>query len=140
MTDDIVSISDILPHRYPFIMIDRVVYVEQGIISRSIKNLTYNETFFQGHFPSNPVMPGVLILEAMAQNCIVCVTGGKPNNVNAYLTSIDKARFRSSVIPGDCLNLESKFLKSKGNLFFFECTATIEEKIVANATVGASVP
>lgn len=140
VTSSYIDIPSILPHRYPFLLIDKVIDLKQSSYSIAIKNVTRNEHFFTGHFPSMPVMPGVLILEAMAQNCIFCANGPKPTNgLSVYLTSIDKAKFIKPVVPGDVLILNSKLLKNRNNLWFFECTASVDKTLVSKSIIGAVV-
>lgn len=135
---DILQIQALLPHRYPFLLVDKVVECERGVRLLAIKNVTYNEAFFQGHFPQKPVMPGVLIVEAMAQTAGLLgfeSAGGKPKDVVCYLVGIDKAKFKRPVVPGDQLNLEAHFVKNKRNLWLFECQACVDGEFVANAEI-----
>ena len=101
-----------LPHRYPFLLVDRILTIERGKRVVGIKNVTFNEEFFQGHFPGNPVMPGVLILEAMAQvaGFMVLWGDGSPSDKSVYLTGVDKARFRRPVVPGDQIVFTCEFM------------------------------
>lgn len=135
---NILQIQALLPHRYPFLLVDKVVECELGVRLLAMKNVTYNEPFFQGHFPQKPVMPGVLLLEAMAQTAGLLgfeSAGGKPKDVICYLVGIDKAKFKRPVVPGDQLNLEAHFVKNKRNLWLFECQARIDGAFVASAEI-----
>ena len=130
-------IAAMLPHRYPFLLIDRVVAFEHGKSVRAIKNVTINEPFFQGHFPGHPVMPGVLIIEAMAQACGVLIKLSIPHDdavpVVFYLVKVDKARFNRIVVPGDQLILEVQHKRTMRNMSLFWCQAMVEGKVAAEA-------
>lgn len=136
---DILQIQEFLPHRYPFLLIDRVIECEPGVRLLGLKNVTYNEPFFQGHFPHEPIMPGVLILEALAQATGLLASETEPEELGKgmtyYLASIDKARFKRRVVPGDQLMLEVKFLKSKRNIWSFECKAEVDGELAASANI-----
>ena len=126
---DILKIQALLPQRYPFLLIDRVIAYEAGVSLSAIKNVSYNEPFFQGQFPNKPVMPGVLILEAMAQTAGLLgfeSAGGKPKDMICYLVGIDKAKFKRPVVPGDQLMIEARFLKHKHNLWIYQCQASVD--------------
>jgi 3-hydroxyacyl-[acyl-carrier-protein] dehydratase len=133
---DIQEISAVLPHRYPMLMVDRIVEVsDAGVVG--IKNVTVNEPHFNGHFPGYPVMPGVLIIEAMAQ-----VGGILISRVNAnargkimFLASVDEAKFRKPVVPGDQLRIEMQIVKTKNTVAKLKGTATVEGLLVAEATL-----
>ncbi len=132
---DIVEIQKILPHRYPFLLVDRVLEVEPGKSIVGIKNVTFNEPFFPGHFPGRPIMPGVLMVEAMAQAAGVLVyksTTDTDNNL-VYFMSIEKAKFRKPVVPGDQLRLEIQALQSRGQVWKFKGEAKVEGKVVCEA-------
>jgi 3-hydroxyacyl-[acyl-carrier-protein] dehydratase len=139
MTLDIQRVMLMLPHRYPFLLVDRVVALVRGEYIHGLKNVTVNEPFFPGHFPSRPVMPGVLILEAMAQVCGILTfeTAGvipEPDS-RFYFVGIDKARFRKPVVPGDQLILKAKLLRSLKGIWKFETVAEIEGREVASAEI-----
>ncbi len=135
---DILQIQAFLPHRYPFLLVDKVIECEPGIRLLGVKNVTYNEPFFQGHFPQKPIMPGVLILEALAQTTGLLASetaGDKLAGMIYYLVGIDKAKFKRPVVPGDQLLLEASFVKSKRNIWAFECRAEVDGEFVASAEI-----
>ena len=139
---DINEIMTLLPHRYPFLLIDRIVKLELNEYIEAIKNVTYNEPFFQGHFPHLPVMPGVLIVEAMAQNAGILAI--KTDNISlenkvVYFTGIDKCKFRKPVIPGDTLILKANIINSKGPIWKMKSTAFVKDKLVAEAVLTAAI-
>ncbi|WP_273723415.1 3-hydroxyacyl-ACP dehydratase FabZ [Bartonella sp. AU18XJBT] len=138
---DIEKLLSILPHRYPFLLIDRIVDIdgEQGAIG--IKNITINEPHFTGHFPAKPVMPGVLILEAMAQTAgaiALLNLGNKQTNL-VYLMTVDKAKFRKPVMPGDQLKIHVQLLKKRSGMRRFSCVAKVEDVRVAEAEIAAMI-
>ena len=135
------AIADILPHRYPFLLVDRVLDVEPGKRVRAVKNVTINEEFFQGHFPEQPVMPGVLILESMAQTggFLLLNTVPKPSTKLIYFTAVDKARFRRSVTPGDQLLLEVDLLHLRLNTCKMAGKAYVDGDLVAEAELMATI-
>jgi 3-hydroxyacyl-[acyl-carrier-protein] dehydratase len=137
---NIKDIQNLLPHRYPFLMVDRIVEIDPGKRIVGIKNVTINEEFFQGHFPGNPIMPGVLIIEALAQvaGILAFQTGGSGGK-SVYFMSIEKAKFRRPVVPGDQLRLEVSVLQHRGNVWKFAGNALIEDKIAAEAEFTAMV-
>lgn len=139
-TLDILEILKALPHRYPFLLIDRVLEIVPGERLKAIKNVTANEPFFQGHFPDLPVMPGVLILEALAQ--AACILGEKSSFQKSgeilFFAGLDKVRFRRPVVPGDQIILEVKFLKLKSRIAKLAGTATVDDVLVAEAELMAS--
>jgi len=134
---DIERIASMLPHRYPFLLIDRVVEFEHGKRLTAIKNVTINEPFFQGHFPGHPVMPGVLIIEAMAQACGVLIKLSVPHDptvpVVFYLVKVDKARFNRIVVPGDQLSLKVEHKRTMRNMSLFWCQAFVDGNVAAEA-------
>ncbi len=134
------DIMKMLPHRYPFLLVDRVVEFEAGKRIVGIKNVTINEPFFQGHFPEHPIMPGVLILEAMAQVGGVYAILAKEVGENQvpYFVGIDNAKFRKPVLPGDVLRLELELLKMRRGLYTFNGKATVDGKLVAQAELKAT--
>jgi 3-hydroxyacyl-[acyl-carrier-protein] dehydratase len=133
---DINAIRAILPHRYPFLLVDCIVELEAERIV-GIKNVTNNEPFFQGHFPDFPVMPGVLIVEAMAQTAGVLVLKTMPDRANklVLLVAIENARFRKPVVPGDSLRMEMKIIKRKASVAKMAGVATVNGVVVAEAEV-----
>ncbi len=138
ITLDILQIQAFLPHRYPFLLVDKVIECEPGKRLLGVKNVTYNEPFFQGHFPQKPIMPGVLILEALAQTTGLLASetaGDELAGMIYYLVGIDKAKFKRPVVPGDQLMLESKYVKSKRNIWAFECVAEVDGEFVASAEI-----
>jgi len=136
---DVVEIQNLLPHRYPFLLVDRVVEFHQGQSLVGIKNVTVNEPFFQGHFPDKPVMPGVLILEALAQatGLLAFRTGkrGAERDSLYYLVGIDKARFKQPVEPGDQLRLSVDLIKTRRGIWVFDTEATVDGKTAATAQI-----
>ena len=139
---DIVRIMEMIPHRYPFLMIDRMVKVIPDVSAVSIKNVSINEPFFQGHFPGHPVMPGVLIIEAMAQTSAVLVTqtmGAKSEGKLVYFMSVEQARFRKPVTPGDSLLIMITKLRNRGAVWKFKGEAHVGETLMAEATFTAMI-
>ena len=136
-TADIIQILDCLPHRYPFLLIDRVISFTPDSALQGIKNVTYNEPYFQGHFPQQPIMPGVLIIEALAQATGVLAflsAQQKPDeNSMYYLVGIDKTRFKRPVVPGDQLVLDVNLQRIRRDIGVFTAQAMVEEKTVAAA-------
>jgi 3-hydroxyacyl-[acyl-carrier-protein] dehydratase len=136
---DIVAIMRQLPHRYPFLLVDRVLECEAGKHCLALKNVTVNEPFFQGHFPHRPVMPGVLIIEALAQaaGILAFKTAKVVPDVNTrfYFVAIDNARFRKPVEPGDQLMLRVELMRSFKGIWKFDCVAQVEGKEVAAAEI-----
>ncbi len=137
---DINEIKQILPHRYPFLLVDRIIELKEDVNVVGIKNVSINEHFFQGHFPGRPVMPGVLIVEAMAQVAGVLILSKRGNlGKRAYFMSIDKVKFRRMVLPGDQLRIEVSVLKLKSKIGQVYARAIVEEKLVAEATLMFSL-
>lgn len=135
---DINEILDLLPHRYPFLLVDRVLELEEAKKIVAIKNVTLNEPFFQGHFPGRPIMPGVLILEAMAQTGGVLAFRSFPGvKGSVFFTGIDGARFRKPVIPGDQLKFVVEVVKHRREIWVFEAKAYVENDLVAEARIMA---
>ena len=141
-TYDIAKIMHAIPHRYPMLMIDKVVDVVPGNSAVGIKNVTVNENFFQGHFPAHPVMPGVLIIEAMAQTAAVLVVeslGAHAAGKVVYFMTIENAKFRRPVVPGDTLRIHVTKNRHRGNVWKFHGTATVDGVSVAEATFSAMI-
>lgn len=140
MEMDIKEIMEIIPHRQPFLLIDHIEELEPGIRAVGRKCVTYNEPFFNGHFPMEPVMPGVLILEALAQVGAVAILSQPENKgKTAYFGGIDKARFKKKVVPGDVLKLTLEIVKQKGPIGVGKATATVDGKIAATAEMTFAV-
>lgn len=139
---DINRIMEMIPHRYPFLMIDKVVDIVPDVSAVGIKNVTMNEWFFSGHFPSRPVMPGVLIVEAMAQTAAVLVVhtlGAASEGKLVYFMSVDSARFRKPVFPGAQLHIHVTKQRSRGNVWKFEGKAKVDGIVVAEAVYAAMI-
>lgn len=138
-TVDILGLLRLLPHRYPFLLIDRIIDVDGDNSATGIKNVTFNEPHFQGHFPGQPVMPGVLIVEAMAQvaGAISLKAAGSDQPSLVYFLTIDNAKFRKPVVPGDRLEIKVKKIKKRGNIVRFACEAFVESAMVAEAEIAA---
>lgn len=138
---DIMRVLALLPHRYPFLLVDRIIEVDGDRSAIGIKNVTINEPHFQGHFPSAPVMPGVLIIEAMAQTagaiCIHSTAGNDAAPNLVYFLTIDNAKFRKPVVPGDRLEIHVVKQKQRGNIWRFACEAKVEGAKVAEAEISA---
>lgn len=137
---DIKGIMEILPHRYPFLLVDRIVELEPGRNITALKNVTMNEPFFQGHFPGEPVMPGVLILEAMAQvgSILACLSDREMIGRLAYFAGVDKARFRRVVRPGDQLVLKLTMIKQKGKIIKMAGQTFVDDQLATEAELMAS--
>lgn len=135
---DNIEVRNYLPHRYPFLLVDKVLSIEPSKSIVAIKNVTTNEPFFQGHFPMRPVMPGVLIVEALAQasGILIYESYGRMPNFDEeifYLAGIDKARFKHMVVPGDQLKLEVELVKQKMDLWKFKGVATVDGELACSA-------
>jgi beta-hydroxyacyl-ACP dehydratase FabZ len=137
----IMDIMGFLPHRYPFLLVDRILEIEGEKRIVGLKNVTINEPFFQGHFPGAPVMPGVLIIECMAQVAGVMIYRGMPDKDRKliYFTSIEKAKFRRPVLPGDQLRIEMQLLNRRTNFGKMNGQATVDGKLVAEAIVTFAI-
>ncbi|MGD1880049.1 MAG: 3-hydroxyacyl-ACP dehydratase FabZ [Kiloniellaceae bacterium] len=136
------EIMGLLPHRYPFLMIDRLEDIIPGESATGIKNVTINEPFFQGHFPAQAVMPGVLIVEAMAQSAAALVMytlGEEAHGKVVYFMSVDEARFRKPVVPGDRLKIHVTRIQNRRSVWKFKGEAKVEGTLVANASFSAMI-
>ena len=139
---DINEIIATLPHRYPFLLIDKVIDFEPFKFIKTIKNVTYNEKFFMGHFPDKPVMPGVLIIESLAQSACFFALKSEPEKTKgkiAYFTSIDNARFRKIVSPGDTLIHHVTIIKTNGRMWKCMCESFVDDQLVTEAEISAIV-
>lgn len=141
-TADVLRIMEMIPHRYPFLLVDRVVDIHKDVSCVGIKNVSINEAHFQGHFPRQPVMPGVLIIEAMAQTAAVLVVetlGPASAGKLVYFMSVDNARFRKPVFPGDQLRIHVSKERNRGPVWKFTGEAKVEGALVAEATFAAMI-
>lgn len=143
---DIKEIQELIPHRYPFLLIDKLIDLHLGKEATGIKNVTMNEWFFTGHFPDHPIMPGVLIIEAMAQTAGALVvktlkanSPDKSEGQSVYFMSIDEAKFRKPVYPGDTLQLKVKFIKNRGAIWKFSGEAWVNGELTDEATFTAMI-
>lgn len=139
---DIAQIMRAIPHRYPFLLVDRMVDVVKNVSAVGVKNVTFNEPFFQGHFPAHPVMPGVLIIECMAQTAAVLVVeslGPEARGKLVYFMSIESAKFRRPVGPGDQLRVHVLRERQRGNIWKFHAEAKVDGKVAAEATYSAMI-
>jgi len=137
------EIMEFLPHRYPFLLIDRILEFEENKRIVGMKNVTINEPFFQGHFPGHPIMPGVLLIEAMAQTggvmALKSLPEGEAKKKVLYFMSIDKAKFRKPVIPGDQVRFELELIKNRGNIKSFKAEAKVDGAVVAESEMMAMI-
>ncbi|MDP6430770.1 MAG: 3-hydroxyacyl-ACP dehydratase FabZ [SAR324 cluster bacterium] len=132
------EIKKILPHRYPFLLVDRVLEVQKGKYCKALKNISGNEEVFQGHFPSQAVLPGVMIIEALAQTAGIVIHSGKDDASSSeivFFAGIDKAKFRIPVVPGDQLVLETRLINQRRNFWVFEGKASVDNKLAAQAEI-----
>ena len=138
---DINEIMSLLPHRYPFLLVDRITALDDQKAATGIKNVTINEPFFQGHFPGHPIMPGVLIIEGMAQVCgiLALSTVADPQTKVIYFMSIDKAKFRRPVVPGDTLRYSVTTVRQRANVWLMEAKAYVGEELATEAEFKAMV-
>lgn len=140
---DVVEIRKFLAHRYPFLLVDRVLDYEAGKHLTAIKNVTINEPFFNGHFPDQPIMPGVLLIEAMAQATGLLgflTMGTEPQEDTLYiLVGVNNVRFRKQVVPGDQVELHAELVKRKGTMWVFQATAKVDGKMVTSAELMCAV-
>jgi beta-hydroxyacyl-ACP dehydratase FabZ len=137
---DVKEILNYIPHRYPFLLVDRIIEIHGDEKIVGIKNVSFNENFFQGHFPNRPVMPGVLICEAMAQVGAIFAhnaRGGRDDNKVFVLTGLDNVKFKRPVEPGDQLRMELTTLKRRGSFWKMQGVATVDGKLVAQAEISA---
>lgn len=142
VTLDITKLMQMIPHRYPLLMIDRVINAVPGVSATGVKNVSINEPFFQGHFPSEPVMPGVLIIESMAQTSaalVVMTLGAAAEGKLVYFMSIDSARFRKPVVPGDALRIHVTKQRNRGSVWKFRGEAMVDGTLVAEAVYSAMI-
>ena len=133
------EIQSILPHRFPFLMVDRILELEPKVKAVGIKNVTINEPFFQGHFPDFPVMPGVLIVEALAQVAGILALRSGAKGSTVFFMSIEKAKFRKPVVPGDQLRLEVNIIQNRGNVWKCRGEAFVDGKLVSEAELTAMI-
>jgi 3-hydroxyacyl-[acyl-carrier-protein] dehydratase len=137
---DILAILEMLPHRYPFLMVDRIVDIRGDEHGVGIKNVTFNEPHFQGHFPGNPVFPGVLMIEGMAQTAgVLCIAATGSQRRPVYFLTIDKAKFRKPVVPGDTIEYHMTRIARRRMMWWYRGEARVAGRIVAEAEVGAMI-
>ena len=142
MKIDVNRILKMIPHRYPMLLVDRIVELKENESIVGLKNVTINESYFQGHFPAKPIMPGVLIIEAMAQTSAILVVqslGSAFEGKLVYFMSIDKAKFRRPVEPGDQIQIKCKIVQGRKNVYILDCEAHVDGNVVAEATVKAMI-
>lgn len=135
------ELLQLLPHRYPFLLVDRIIDVDADLSCIGIKNVTFNEPFFQGHFPNRPVMPGVLMIEGMAQTAgaICSKSTGLGGTPNVFFLTVDKAKFRKPVLPGDSIEYHMKQIRKRRTMWWFKGEAKVRGEIVCEAEVGAMI-
>ena len=137
-TVELLELMELLPHRYPFLLVDRIVEIDGDNSAVGVKNVTVNEPQFTGHFPTNPVMPGVLLIEGMAQTAgAICARHSRTKSNLVYFMTIDNARFRKPVVPGDRVEYHVHKHKQRGNIWKFHCDAMVDGTKVAEADIGA---
>lgn len=137
-TADIHEIMKVLPHRYPFLLVDRIIDINSDESAIGIKNVTANEPHFTGHFPDNPIMPGVLIIEGMAQTAgAICSLSMDTDSNSVLFMTIDNAKFRRPVVPGDRLEYHVQKMKKRGSIWKFHCEAFVDDQKAAEADIGA---
>jgi 3-hydroxyacyl-[acyl-carrier-protein] dehydratase len=140
-TADILKVMDLLPHRYPFLMVDKIVDIDSDESCIGIKNVTINEPIFTGHFPTRPLFPGVLLIEGMAQTagaiCVAAKLADKARPKQVFFMTIDKAKFRKPVVPGDTIEYHMRKINSRRNMWWFRGEAKVAGVLVAEAEVGA---
>ena len=132
------EIKEILPHRYPFLLVDRILEVQKGKFCKALKNISGNEEIFQGHFPSHAVLPGVMIIEALAQTAGIVIHSDENETSSreiVFFAGIDKAKFRIPVVPGDQLILETTLINQRRNFWVFEGNASVDDKLAAQAEI-----
>ncbi|AVA21473.1 MULTISPECIES: 3-hydroxyacyl-ACP dehydratase FabZ [Rhizobium] len=137
---DVIEIMKLLPHRYPFLMVDKIIEIDSDNSAIGIKNVTANEPQFTGHFPGSPIMPGVLLIEGMAQTAgAICARKDGIGGNLVYFMTIDNARFRKPVVPGDRVEFHVVKLKQRGTIWKFHCDAKVDGSLVAEADIGAMI-
>lgn len=137
---DVLEIMQLLPHRYPFLMVDKIIEIDGDNSAIGIKNVTANEPQFTGHFPGSPIMPGVLLIEGMAQTAgAICARKDGIGGNLVYFMTIDNARFRKPVVPGDRVEFHVVKLKQRGTIWKFHCDAKVDGSLVAEADIGAMI-
>jgi 3-hydroxyacyl-[acyl-carrier-protein] dehydratase len=137
---DLREILTLLPHRYPFLLVDKIIDIDGDDRAVGIKNVTVNEPHFMGHFPEHPIMPGVLLIEGMAQTAgAICARKTRSGSSLVYFMTIDNARFRKPVVPGDRVEYHVVKQKQRGNIWKFHCDAKVDGQLVAEADIGAMI-
>jgi len=143
---EVVDVQAVLPHRYPMLLIDRVFALAGGSLESRVgrkiharKNISINEEVFNGHFPGHPVFPGVLSIEAMAQASALCAYAPEKNTQRFYIAAVQEAKFRTPIIPGDCVDLYSECIKDRGSIVIFNARAEVDAKVVAEAELWAKI-